>query len=50
MAPASAGFAETSNPVSSSYSAFMEAQQIHSIRLQMQAQAQQGNPYQQRRW
>ena len=27
----------------------IEAQQIHAIRLQMQAQ-QQGNPYQQRRW
>ena len=28
----------------------IEAQQIHSIRLQMQAQQLQGNPYQQRRW
>ncbi|MEL0331035.1 MAG: zinc ribbon domain-containing protein [Candidatus Poseidoniales archaeon] len=28
----------------------IEAQQIHSMRLQMQAQQPQGNPYQQRRW
>ena len=28
----------------------MEAQQIHGIRLQMQQQYTQGNPYQQRRW
>ena len=27
-----------------------EAQQIHAIRLQMQQQYTQGNPYQQRRW
>ena len=28
----------------------IEAQQIQSIRLQMQAQQNQNNPYQQRRW
>ena len=28
----------------------IEAQQIHAMRLQMQSQQQQGNPYQQRRW
>jgi len=28
----------------------IEAQQIHAMRLQMQAQQPQGNPYQQRRW
>ncbi|MDP7393835.1 MAG: zinc ribbon domain-containing protein [Candidatus Thermoplasmatota archaeon] len=28
----------------------VEAQQIHNMRVQMQSQPQQGNPYQQRRW
>ena len=28
----------------------VEAQQIHNMRVQMQSQLQQGNPYQQRRW
>lgn len=28
----------------------VEAQQIHTMRVQMQAQTPQGNPYQQRRW
>lgn len=28
----------------------VEAQQIHNMRVQMQSQPRQGNPYQQRRW
>ena len=28
----------------------VEAQQIHTMRVQMQSQTPQGNPYQQRRW